>query len=375
MHDTRSIICNPTCGSVSLPQEDQWLEGSGIPFGLQNSGLSPNFPDAACEAKSVLLQVTCSTQQPPTAQHIVDVIAITPRVAQQILSVMGAVQLTGGIGTIQAGNLLTEARYWHDQGLKGTKPGTAPAPVFDVLLTQALTASMVGATTAQLRHIGDYLLQDLTSGDVQILGSNEMEQPLVALDRAGSVVHTTSDSLFVTNMNLLQNYDSPDLVESVTDKITLDRHGQANHTLSLAYTYRPTLTLGAASMYSDVVTVVVPQSDGVPENKSAACAPIVSKVSSSTSYSCLLNLLPNQTVTVNFSWITSSIANTTGNGTYSLFVQRQPGAAPQTSISISVPPGAHLVDVSAGGHISQGTGQWFSPGLLANEVLTVRWSS
>lgn len=366
MRSASDFICTPACGQVVLPSQFKtWSQVTKADFGLGNSDLDPNF------AFSGNLATRITSQQ--TGDGFSGAIAITPHFLQQVLSIVGPVRPGGGIGTVTSQNLPTLARIWHSQAANTAPSKPSPtAGSFDSAVIQAIMASLAHASQSQLLKIGAYLLKDLSSGDVQMYSTSpRIEEALFALNRAGSVVHPGEDTMYVTNTNLGQNFDSPNVAERIDDTITLDQHGAALHNLTVTYTYHPTTPAGVAASYSNLMTVVMPANAQMVRKSAGDCIPMNFPSSGGRTYACRLTLQPNHPTSISITWTVPGISGTQNHTQYTLFVQRQPGTSPSVHISIAAPPNMRIASASSGVRLSGARAAWSTPGLQANTQLQV----
>jgi hypothetical protein len=372
VRDTNALDCMPQCGKTPLPNQYAWFAPAHTPYGLQNSGLGFDYQRVAIQAVSLFSQES----------GVLDVngaITITPKVAQQVLSVTGPVHLGGGFGTISAQNLRGKARFWHSQVATSTAQGAPSTKLsFDSALLSAIIRRLALATPTQLGQIGNTLFHDLARGDLLVYANSaRINNGLQAFNLGGGLFHSNSDSIYVTNTELDHEYNSADVATRIADVISLSRDGIARHRLSVTNTYRPTGATSASS-FTDVVAIVLPPKATLLSSTTKSCMPVRITLSGSVIYACQVTLKPNHAVTVTLSWAVRGLFSIKPHGTpgaYTLFIQRQPGAAPAVQVSVTAPVGTYLTTTLPGIYVSGTNGQWSTAALTSNTSLSMTISS
>jgi hypothetical protein len=373
-HDVYTLDCpNNACPDRSVPSQYSWFTLAGSQFGMRDANLDPDFPTSA--------GLVAQLYQKESGQRVEGVIAVTPAIVESVLRVIG--QITVPVFNVQvtADNLRSKLHYYHQNaqiatslGISPTKLGTSIFKVFDVLLAQALSAKLGKMTSEQQLALGKSLLQQFATKDIQVFFNNtRLQQFAQQLDLSGSVATAPGDSLYVVDTNDGASYANSDMVESVSDAVTLDEHGNARHDLTVKYTYTVVQhQYTQKSEYKDLVRVILP-AGAVQRNVSGPCDPRSVKQSGHAVIACQFTLNRGSSATFHFSWLVPNASGKQGSS-YTLLVQRQPGAKVSYKITVTPPPGRPFSTAASPAQLALGKLTWEASPLLRDTVLEASYT-
>jgi hypothetical protein len=307
---------------------------------------------------------------------------VTPAIVESVLRVIGPITVPGFNVQVTADNLRSKLHYYHQNaqiatalGISPTKLKTSIFKVFDVLLAQSLSAKLGKMTSEQQVALGKSLLQQFATKDIQVFFNNTRLQELAQqLNLSGSVTTASGDSLYVVDTNDGASYSNSDMVESVSDAVTLDDAGNARHDMTVKYTYALVPHQYAqASTYSDLARVILP-AGAVQRNVSGPCSPRSLKQSSHAVIACQFTLNRGSSATLHFSWLVPNVSGKEPSSSYSLLVQRQSGAKVSFKISVTPPPGRPFSAVASPAQLALGKLTWKASPLLSDTMLAASYA-
>ncbi len=371
------------CPVRPIPSQFAWLNASPDHFGLRDSNVDPDFPTSARYAEDWLVQ--------DGAPQVDGVIAITPRVIQQILQVTGAVTVTPYCAVVTPETLAELIHYFHQAAHVGItslcpKPQVAAEggnKGFDALLGAQLLHRVAILPPAQQNALGTLLLKDLLTKDVQVYVNDPgVEAVLHAFSVDGAVTAPRGDSLMVVDVNTGATYANADVQEHLSDAVTLGADGSATHRLTIAYQYPKSSHLytdvwednGGFWSYRDFVRVIVPA--GARLVSQDGCTLYNTTEANHAVWACGIDFGQPDGLTLHFTW-TVPHAVTPGDGgqSYHLLLQRQAGARVTLDLRITGAPGSTLVTpLHAPLQAAGGRQATLSTGLPQNEALVVRYT-
>src|SRR5579884_3787073 len=229
-------------------------------WGLRDSNLSADFPTSARLAIA---------QYKAEVKHNVDgVILLTPFLIQDILRVIGPLQIARYNETITANNLQDRLQYYQldNAGIRRSEiiehvenPDTA-RKLFTAEVARTFMDHIRRAPLNELMAIGMQLLQDLKTKDLQVYATNEQVEHLLQLygDSAEIDRATTHDGLYVVQTNVSASKASQYVHTILHDTITLDAQGGATHVLQMRLVYNQIGPVYGLDTYRDYVRVYVP---------------------------------------------------------------------------------------------------------------------
>ncbi|HEX6820056.1 MAG TPA: DUF4012 domain-containing protein [Ktedonobacterales bacterium] len=200
-------------------------------WGLRDSDLSPDFPTNARTA----IGIVASAQGVPNNRPTQGVVAFTPALIADLLTVTGPIDLSDFNAHVTADNLETTI---HDYQLGGKTPQGVDRKEFTHELASALLAHLKQMPKSQLKDVFSIIEQALKNKDLQIyLSDPRAELVLQQLGLSSQVSRGEGDGFFVVDTNDGGNKANLYVTEHQTDLVTLLPNGGAMHRLQIAVKY------------------------------------------------------------------------------------------------------------------------------------------
>lgn len=378
LHDVYTLDCPQApaapCPTRPVPPDYAWFTLAGDHFGMRDSNLDPDLPTSSWITEHLLQQ-----EGGPTVDGI---IAITPALMQDVLGGIGPVLVPRLNVTVTADNLRDLLHYYHQNaqitvalGISPEALGTSKFKVFDVLLTQAVVARLSTLTSTQQTALATTLLQALQTKNVQFFFNNQrIEQALEELGVAGHVVVAPADSLYVVDTNDGGSYSNADVAERIADTVTLDAAGGAWHHLDITYTYRTISHLYTQStVFSDMARVIIPNA-AQQGSSTGSCVPVRVIQAYHVALGCQMKVMRGATAIIHFSWYVPAATTPRPGTTYTLLVQRQPGANASIHIVVNPPAGRTFAAAATPAQLSGASLEWSANPLLRDTTLSASYT-
>ncbi|MGO8947597.1 MAG: DUF4012 domain-containing protein [Ktedonobacterales bacterium] len=356
LHSLSALDClQQVCADSTLPPVDNWMPVSHAPVQLGDANLDP---DLTISGWSIYNHF-----EEEGGPRVGGIIVATQNVFADILTAIGPITIQGLPGTFTAGNVVERMRSVR---ASGTLVGD-----IDALMLDAITTKLKSLTPEQETALGHALLQALLTKDLQLFSTNaSVQDSLMEMNVAGEVVSPSGDSLEIVDTNVSGVPVNPFITETATENIMLDAHGGAQHELSLTYHYIVPADTLPPPTYTDVVRVIVPN-PAVGQNISGPCASLQISEEFHQALACELTVAPGATVTIGFSWQVPRVALLPGAAphSYTVVLQRQPGADVDIHVSIRAPSGQSLSVATGPGRLASGQLTFAAAPLLTDTTL------
>ncbi|HEU5230423.1 MAG TPA: DUF4012 domain-containing protein [Ktedonobacteraceae bacterium] len=249
---------SPTFGQQAPQAYRSWWPFAN--WGLRDSNLSADFPTSA--------QLAIQQYKSEVHRDVDGVILFTPLLIERVLQVTGPIQIPQYNETITADNLEARVHYYQLDNA-GIRKEELIEHVEDPAQARKLFASAVARTLMEhVRHaspdellaLGQQMLQDLTTRDLQIYFTNPQIETLLQqkgyaaqMDRS-----TTHDGLYVVQTNVSASKASIYVHTTIHDSVSLDANGGATHTMQLRFVYNQLGPVYGLDTYRDYLRVYVP---------------------------------------------------------------------------------------------------------------------
>lgn len=247
-----------TLGQSAPSQYSSWWPFAN--WGLRDSNVSADFPTSA--------QAAIVQYQDEVGKHVDGVILFTPFLIEHVLNIIGPIHIAGYNETITAQNLEDKLHYYQQDSSAIAKqialqPGdttTSARKRFTSQLAQDLLDQVRNAPLSELLAIGQEMLRDLKTKDLQVYFTNPQVEGL--LEHYGDAAQinrsTAQDGLYVVQQNLSASKASQYVKTILHDTVTLDSNGGATHVLQMRLAYNQIGPVYGYDTYSDYVRVYVP---------------------------------------------------------------------------------------------------------------------
>jgi hypothetical protein len=340
LHSARSLDCpHSLCGTRPIPQAYAWFPLNRDQFGLTDADLDPDLPSAAATIKT--------TYQLETGERVDGIIILTPAVYASLLHITGPLTLPGMSVKVTASNVeaLLIAEHEVVPAVGATQRRTTLSDL-EMLLTQAILARLAAAGAGGLGQLAAALFAATQSKDLSFYGNSpRVETMLRQLGMARSIETLASDSFLIVDTNDGSAAVNPQVIEHVSDEITLDARGTAQHNLAITYTYSYDAAAALSGThplqpYQDFLRVIVP-GNASPPHITGACVPEQAVEDAHVTAACQLTLMSGATTVIRMTWSVPAVFTHNGSQ-YSLLVQLQAGAQMTVSVRIVLPTGESI---------------------------------
>ena len=231
-------------------------------WGLRDSNLSADFPTSA--------QIAIDQYKSETHRQVDGVILFTPFLIEHVLRVTGPIRIPAYNETITSQNLEARLHYYQldnagiakQASISGSNSSTSDRKQFTSLVARTLMDNVRHSSPMTLLAIGQQMLHDLQTKDLQIyLSNSQLENLLSQQGYAAQVDHsTTHDGLYVVQANVSASKASQYVKTTLHDTVTLDTNGGATHDLQMTLAYTQLNFVYGLDTYRDYVRFYVPPS-------------------------------------------------------------------------------------------------------------------
>lgn len=343
---------------IAFPAAYRWLSSAlHVPsWSVRDSNLDADFPK---NAQNVLANYAREGGQ----GQMQGVIAITPALIQHALEITGPIFMPEYQETVTAQNLIDLIHYHQlGAGSEGnssqlTADGkTSLRKRFTEVLSQHFMAQMRHLSSAKLGQFASLLFSSLASKDIQVyLKQPAAESLLRHLHLASTVEAPVGDSLFVVDANTAGNKANAYIQTTMQDQVTLDRDGNAQHHLTLSYTWNTPGQIYGTGFYRSYVRIYVPPGSRLARSQGWE------RLGGGSAYGRIFwagtfRMHYGETITLDLSWNVPHIAVRAAgvdNWQYNYLLQRQAGTAWEAQMQLNLASckltGVHIPEQ----HISQ----------------------
>ena len=336
---------------ISFPPAYAWFPFQGH-WGLRDSNLSADFPTSAQIAMTIYNR---EAKTPPLS----GVIAITPSLIAQILTLTGPIAVPEYHETVTAQNLIDRIHYHQlieDAGSGNPSSiagGTSNRKHFTALLGQYLFAHLRTLPGSLLPKLLSILSEALHTKDLQIyFAPSTAEKVLQFYHLDDSIQSPVGDGIFVVNANIAHSKANRYLVTTVNDQVTIDQVGNATHHTVIEFNWtKPGLTASdfyGPMLYQGHLQVYVPSGSVLQTHN--GWSPLNDGISfGRTLWDGYFSLAYPLTGTITLTWTVAGVAQKDGhNWLYPYLMQHQAGAQEKMSLQVTLPSCATIAHTSAG---------------------------
>ena len=322
-------------------------------WGLRDSNLDADFPTSARNGE-MLYKLEGGTYP------LSGVIAITPALIQQVLTVTGPVAVPEYHEQVTAQNLIDRIHYYQlvEAGQSGDAPSadgySSQRKHFTALLGQYVFARVRALPASQLAKLVGLLVNALHTKDVQVyFNAIPAEQALQASGVDDAVTKLPGDGLFVVDANLAQDKANRFLLTTVSDQVTIDQRGTAYHRTMITFSWTKagltTQDFYGPTLYKAYVRVYLP-AGSILTSRSGWNGPYDTGIASGRAYRGGYFLLNYPlTGSIMLTWSDAGAALKDAHGWHYVYtMQRQAGALEAMHVQIMLPSCASISHASAG---------------------------
>lgn len=339
---------------VSFPPAYGWFPFSLTwGWGLRDSNLDADFPTSARNGE-MLYKLEGGTLP------LAGVIAITPQLMEQILTLTGPIAIPEYHETVTAQNLIDRIHY--HQLIEEKASGVNPVPSadgyssvrkhFTALLGQYVLARLHSLSTSLLPGLLGILINSLHSKDLQIYFNAQGAEKLLQDYHVDDSVQSSGDGLFVVDANITPSKADQYLVTTVNDQVAIDQSGAAEHRTVINFSWtRPGLTgsdFYGSTIYRGFIRVYAP-AGSILQTQSGWSPYSTGIAFGSRFWGGYVSLDYPLGGAITLTWSVAGVAQKDGHSwQYLYLMQRQAGAQQKMYLQIALPPCAAIAQTSAG---------------------------
>ncbi len=320
-------------------------------WGLRDSNLDADFPTSARNGE-MLYKLEGGTVP------LSGVIAITPALIQQMLTLTGPVAVPEYHEQVTAQNLIGLIHYYEaSQGgdIPSADGYSSQSKHFTALLGQYLFARVRSLPVSQLAKLAGVLVNSLHTKDVQVyFNAVPAEQALQFYGADDAVTKLPGDGLFVVDANVAQDKANQFLLTTVSDQVTINAQGTAYHRTVIRFSWtKAGLTYQdffGTTHYKAYVRVYVP-ARGVLSAGEGWNGPYDKGTTSGRAYwgaYFLLNYPLSGSITLTWSDTGAAVKDVHGIWHYVYTMQHQAGALEAMNVQMTFPSCASISRASTG---------------------------
>jgi len=334
-----------------VPSAYSWFPLASV-WGLRDSNLDADFPTSARNGE-MLYKLEGGTFP------LAGVMAITPALIQQILTLTGPVSVPEYHETVTAQNLMDRIHYHQliEEAAGGDVPSadgySSVRKHFTALLAQDLLAHIRTLSSSLLPKLFGRMMASLQTKDLQIyFNSSAAEKLLQAYHVDGAIQSLTDDGIAVVDANITPNKANQYMITDVNDTATIDQTGTAIHHTVIQFSWTQAGLTGldfyGSTRYRGYIRIYVPP--GSILQSQAGWDPRDTGTSfGNTFWGGYFYLDYPLTGSITLTWKIAGAARKHGQSWQYLYaIQRQAGALENMNFQVSLPSCSTQVHTSAG---------------------------
>jgi hypothetical protein len=362
---------------ITLPSQLSWFTSGGSTLGFRDSNMDADFPSNAARAIQDYNYEQGQTLLSNKAGPITSfqgVIAITPWLIANALTLTGPITVPYFNTVVTASNLIQQIHHWQLTPLLGGSDtqldpscGSSYRKAFTCYLFKAFLSKLGALSGTNFSGLGKLLISSIHTKDIQIYLTNSGVEALLLHNNLASALNApkSGDGLMVVDANIdgikANNY----MNYTWNDRISLDSSGNATHRLVLTYQYPyskdalnnsfPSASANkgcpAVVCYQDFLRIYIPASSthiSVPTDTPLTQWPSGSPYQSSgfgmTVIQGLIYLpMGAPLFTVSLSWtVPHAAVQTSGGWLYQYAVEKQAGITWPMDVALTLPSCAQV---------------------------------
>lgn len=322
-------------------------------WGLRDSNLDADFPTSARNGEMLY-------KQEGGTFPLSGVIAITPALIEQILTLTGPVAVPEYHEKVTAQNLIDRIHYY--QSIEGASGDSVPSADgnssvrkhFTALLGQYVFARVRNLPVSLLPKLVGILANSLHTKDVQIyFNAVPAEKVLQFYAVDDAVAKLPGDGIFVVDANLAQDKANRFLLTTVNDQVTINPVGTAFHRTLIRFTWtKAGLTaqdFHGTTHYKAYVRVYVPAGGALLSRDGWNGPYDKGSISGRTYWGGYFLLNYPLTGSITLTWSDTGTVQKDGHGWHYIYsMQHQAGALEAMNLRVTLPSCAAIFHASAG---------------------------
>ena len=336
--------------TIAYPPAYSWFPLVHASWSFRDSNLDADFPTAARYGEQ-------NYHIEGGNLPVQGVIAFTPMLIQNTLTITGPIYIPEYQETITSENIIARIHY-HQLGAAGEGPDTVASPDghsslrkrFTELLSEYFLERIHQLPSSALPKLLQVLMNGVRTKDLQLYFNNSAAEAMLHVAHIDdSIASPTGDSLMVVDANVSPNKANSFIQNTMSDQITIDAQGNAVHSTTLTYAWTiPGVNYGNA-LYRDYVRIYVPP-DAVLNQESGLAKQSVTTAFGRKVLGGFLYLSYSQTKSITLDWTVPHVATKDVQGMwhYQDEIQRQAGILWTMNVQVTLPAQATIKDVQGG---------------------------
>ncbi|MBU2575694.1 DUF4012 domain-containing protein [Patescibacteria group bacterium] len=315
----------------------------------------PDFPTTAQNA----IQFYNDERGP--VKHFDGVIALTPSVVENLMSVLGPVYVDDKEFT--SDNLIDTLAYHVEKGFKDERITIHNRKQIIDDVAQQLKEKLFALSIDQMRALTPIIFSALDEKQLMLFFEDEDAQKIVRdLEWGGRILPSDKDYLYVVDANLGSLKSDPAINRTIDYTLNVNGNGRLESTASITYEHTGNFDW-KTTRYRTYTRLYVPLGSTLLSAKGNEEELAITDEHNKTVFGTFISIEPMDTETLSFTYILpDDVASRILQGDYSLLVQKQAGArAHDLNIDIILPfdiddiSPSNIFDKKGGNQVS---GEW-----------------
>jgi serine/threonine protein kinase len=361
--------------TLPLPAAYSWFDLAAQSWNLHDSNLDADFPTAASYAQQ-------NYNHEGGRVPLQGVIAITPALMAQVLSITGPISVPELHETVTSQNLLERIHHYElgsarkaGSALVTPQGSSSGSRYFTELLAQRFLARFHEVRGSMLPQLFLLLGTSMRTKDLQIYFNAEPAENLLRLAHIDAAIPAvTDDTIFVVDANIAGDTANQFISSTMDDQVTIDGKGNAMHRTAIRYSWSKNGKLFGSPLYRDYTRIYAPPGS-VLQRQEGWESRGASRAFGREVWAGFFTLSPDQTNTITLTWTVKGVAKKDAAGWhYQYLVQRQAGTYWKLNVQITLPSCAARTHTSGGLIFHKGHSTSLSQSLSEDTNLGIDYS-
>jgi hypothetical protein len=325
---------------IAYPSTYSWFDLVPSSWSFRDSNLDADFPTAARYGEQTYKQEGGNVP-------IQGVIAITPGLIQQILTITGPISVPEYHEVVTSENLIARIHF-HQLGGSAAGEGSdlIPSPDghsslrkrFTELLAEHLLDRVRQISSSALPKLLLLMISSVHSKDIQLYFNLSSAENLLAQQHLDAAIQSSaSDSLFIVDANISPNKANNFFTYTLNDEVNIDINGDAMHHTTISYAWLANGQNYGRGLYRDYVRVYVP-ADSTLQAQDGWKQRGTSTAFGREVWAGLFTLSHGQTRIITLDWKVPSVAKKDQQGWhYQDTIQKQAGVQWKLNLRVNLP--------------------------------------
>ncbi len=362
-------------GFIPFPPAYRWFPLSHGQWSFRDSNLDADFPTSA---RFGLHNFQLEGDHTP----IQGVISITPALIQGALEITGPLTIPEYGETITPQNLVERIHYYQlGAGRHGSSKQLSPDGLssqrkhFTALLAEHFFNRLHHLSNADMAKFVHLLLNSFQTKDIQLYFPHPEVEALLSQAAMDDRIQQAPDGIFVVDANINGDKANTFIQSTVTDVITIDRQGNALHSVTLRSIWSLPGEVFGNPLYRDYIQVYIPANSQVQQQSGWSQSSVVHH-SGFIVWAGTISLSYGETSIVMLSWMVPHAVqyDRQKNMHFQYLFQRQSGIERDLHMQINLPACAVIQHTSGATFERSEQSAWLSQPITRNLHLGIDYS-